>query len=149
MKKTSIVCLLGIALLASGAWSQEKMSGGTEKTVAGLEQEWLQSQKTNNPEVLTKLLADKFVETMGDGSVVDKAGAIAQAKSMKWSSAEYSDLKVNAFGDTAVAMGVFKAKATDDKGKAIDIHERWTDTWVKMSDGKWQCVASQGTPVKM
>jgi len=148
MKKTSIVCLLGAVLLASAAWGQDKMSGGTEKAVAGLEQEWLQSQKTNNPEVLNTLLADKFVETFGDGHAADKAGAIAQAKSVKWSSVEYDDLKVNAFGDAAVAMGVFKGKGADDKGKAVDIHERFTDTWVKMSNGKWQCVASQGTPTK-
>jgi hypothetical protein len=149
MKRTSILCLLSIALLASGAWSQEKMSGGIEKAVAGLEQEWLQSQKTNNPEVLNTLLADKFIETFGDGKVAGKAEAIAMAKATKYTSADYSDVKVTVFGDVAIATGGFKAKETDDKGKTMEIHERWTDTWVKMSDGKWQCVASQGTPVKM
>ncbi len=149
MNKTSIGCLLGVALLACAAWGQDKMSGGTEKAVAGLEQEWLQSQKTNNPEVLTKLLADKFIETFGDGKVANKAEAIAMAKATKYSSADYSDVKVTVFGDVAIATGGFKAKETDDKGKSMDINERWTDTWVKMPDGKWQCVASQGTPVKM
>src|ERR1700682_2741196 len=26
--------------------------------------------------------------------------------------------------------------------KPLDGHERWTDTWIEMSGGKWQCVAS-------
>jgi len=26
---------------------------------------------------------------------------------------------------------------------------RWTDTWVKMPNGKWQCVATQASPLKM
>jgi uncharacterized protein (TIGR02246 family) len=148
MKKT-ILCLLAVALLAGGAWSQDKMSGGVEKAVAGLEQQWLQSQKTNNPEALTTLLADKFIETSGEGKVQNKAEAIAQAKTTKYSSADYNDVKVTVYGDAAIATGGFKAKATDENGKTVEINERWTDTWVKMKDGKWQCVASQGTPVKM
>jgi ketosteroid isomerase-like protein len=36
----------------------------------------------------------------------------------------------------------------DGDGTKVDRRERWTDTWVKMKDGKWQCVASQQTPVK-
>jgi ketosteroid isomerase-like protein len=31
----------------------------------------------------------------------------------------------------------------------MDVHERFTDTWVKMPNGQWQCVASHGSPVKM
>jgi ketosteroid isomerase-like protein len=55
---------------------------------------------------------------------------------------------VTVFGDTAIATGGFKGTGTE-AGKPFDEHVRWTDTWVKMPDGKWQCVASQGSPVKM
>jgi hypothetical protein len=30
----------------------------------------------------------------------------------------------------------------------MDEHERWTDTWVKMPNGSWQCVASHGSEIK-
>ena len=106
----------------------------------------LKSQQTNNVDLLIPLLADKFIDTFGDGKVTGKKEAIAMAKSTKWTSAEYVDLKVSAYGDAAVATGTFKGKGTDGSGKPLDLYERWTDTWVKMSDGKWQCVASQGTP---
>ena len=147
MKKTSIHCLLALLSLVSVAGSQT--GGGTEKAVAALEQQWLQGQKTNNPDLVAPLLADKIVVTEADGKVSDKAGTLAFYKNTKWDSAEYDDVKVTVFGDTAIATGGFKGKGTDAMGKPFDNNERWTDTWMKMPSGKWQCIASQATPTKM
>ena len=147
MKRTLIWCLLGLVLLVSAARSQQK-TGGTEKAVEALEQQWLQGQKTNNPDLVAPLLADKIIVTEADGKVLNKDGMLAVYKKTRWDSAEYTDLKVTAFGDTAIATGGFNGKGTDATGKPFDVHERWTDTWVKMLDGKWQCVASQATPVR-
>jgi ketosteroid isomerase-like protein len=150
MKRTLISCLLGLVSLLSVAWSQHsKTSGGTEQAVTVLEQQWLQAQKTSNPDLLAPLLADNYVETASDGKVTDKAETLAATKSTKWDTAKYSDLKVSIFGDTAIARGGFKGKGTDPSGKALEIYERFTDTWVKMPSGKWQCVAGHGSLVKM
>ena len=146
MKRISIWCSLGAVLMAIAAWSQ---AGGPEKAVADLEQTWLKSQQTNNPDLISRHLADKFVETVSDGKVIDKTAAVAMSKKMKYTSAEYNDVKVTVFGDTAIATGGFNGKGTDSEGKPFDTHERWTDTWVKMPNGEWQCVASQATPVRM
>jgi len=146
MKRSLRWCSLGLVLWGSAAWAQ---AGGTEQTVAALEQKWLQGQQTNNPDLIAPLLADEIADTSSDGKVVDKAGALAMAKAMKYSSAEYYDVKVTAFGDTAIATGGFKGKGTDASGKPFDANERWTDTWMKMPNGKWQCIATQATPVKM
>ena len=143
MKKSLMWCLVGLLSCGSTTWSQAQTTGGTEKAVAALEQQWLQSQKTNNPDLVAPLLADKFVNTETDGKVMNKAETLANAKATKYVSAEYEDVKVTVFGDTAIATGGFKAKGADASGKPLDIHERWTDTWVKMPNGKWQCVASQ------
>jgi ketosteroid isomerase-like protein len=78
-----------------------------------------------------------------------KAESLASAKASKYVSAEYEDVLVTVFGNTAIATGVFKAQGTDASGKPMDIHERWTDTWVKMPSGQWQCVASHQSPVTM
>jgi|SRR5581483_4100625 len=147
--KIYVCCLVGAILLASAAWSQSSKSGGTEQAIAALEQQWLQSQKTNNPDAIAPLLADKFVMTNSEGKVHDKAGALQDAKATKYTSVEYSDVKVTVFGNTAIATGGFQAKGTDSSAKPMDVNERWTDTWVKMPSGKWQCVASQSAPVKM
>ena len=149
MKKTSIWCFLGLLSLVSAAWSQAQQTGGTEKAVAALEQQWLQAQKTNNPDLLAPLLADKVMLTDSDGKVSNKAETLTTYKKTKWDSAENSDLKVTVFGDTAIATGGFKGKGTDPSGKPFDEHLRWTDTWVKMPNGQWQCVASHTSPVKM
>jgi ketosteroid isomerase-like protein len=149
MKRIWISCLIGLLSLGSAAWSQAQTTGGTEKAVTALEQQWLQSQKTNNPDLVAPLLADKFVNTGNDGKVTDKAETLATAKATKYDSAEYDDVKVAVFGDTAIATGGFTAKGTDPSGKPLDTRERFTDTWVKMPSGKWQCVASHGSTIKI
>jgi ketosteroid isomerase-like protein len=150
MKNTRVWCLIGLLSLGSAAVSQAQQTGGaTEKAVAALENQWLESQKTNKPDLVAPLLADKFVSTGSDGKVTNKAEALAEAKARKYASAEYENVQVTVFGDTAIATGGFKAKGTEASGKSFDEHERWTDTWVKMPNGKWQCVATQASPIKM
>jgi ketosteroid isomerase-like protein len=149
MKRVLMWCLVGSFALGSATRWQAQTTGGTEKAVAALEEQWLQSQKTNNPDLVAPLLADKFVSTGADGKVMNKAEALANAKATKYVSAEYEDVKVTVFGDTAIATGGFKGKGTDASGKPMDVHERWTDTWVKMPNGKWQCVATQGSTIQM
>jgi ketosteroid isomerase-like protein len=145
MKRAWILCLVALFLLGSAAWSQD----GSEKAVGALEQKWLDSQKTNNPDMVAPLLSDKFVNTGSDGKVTSKTESLASAKATKYESVAYDDLKVTAFGDAAVATGDFKAKGTDPDGKPLDVHERFTDTWVKGPKGQWQCVASHQSTVKM
>ena len=148
MKKTWMWCVIGLLFLGSAAWSQAQTAGGTEKAVAALEQQWLQSQKTNNPDLVAPLLADTFVNTSTDGKVTGRTETLATAKATKYDSADYDDVKVMVFGDAAVATGGFTAKGTDPSGKPLDVRERWTDTWIKMPSGKWQCVASHGSVIK-
>jgi ketosteroid isomerase-like protein len=147
MKRISVWFLIAVIALTSAAWLYAQAD--TEKAVAGLEQKWLESQKANNPDMVAPLLADKFVSTGSDGKVNDKAGSLADAKKTKYTSAEYENVKVTVFGGTAIATGGFKGKGTDASGKPMDVHERWTDTWVKMPSGKWQCVATQSSTLAM
>ena len=150
MKKILPWSVLGVMLWVNTSWAQTNTSSSaTEEAVAALEQKWLKSQQTNNPELLAPLLAENFVQTLSDGKVTtSKDAALADAKTTRWTSAEYSDLKVIAFGNAAIAIGRFRGKGTDASGKALDENERFTDTWLKMPGGKWQCIASQVTAIK-
>lgn len=135
--------VIGLPFLVSTAWAQVNAEA-TVKAVTALENQWAQAQRTNNADLVAPLLADNFVQTTGTGIVTtSKAAALATAKAEKFTSMEYIDLKVYAFGDTAIAIAGFHAKGTDASGKAFDETGRFTDTWVKMPSGKWQCVASQ------
>jgi ketosteroid isomerase-like protein len=149
MKNLGMWCLLALLAVGSAAWVQAQQANDTtEKAIVALENQWLQSQKTNNPDLVAPLLADKFVTTGLDGKVRNKNQMLASEKQRKYTSAEYEDVHVTVYVDTAIATGAYRGKGTD-AGKAFDEHGRWTDTWVKMPDGKWQCVADHNSPVTM
>jgi len=148
MNKTWLACLLASLSLVSASLSHAQTSDSTEKAVLALENQWMKSQKENNPDILAPLLADKFVDTNSAGKVRNKTEALANARATKYSSVDYQDMKVTVYGDTAIATGSFKGQGTDESGKAFNTHSRWTDTWVKMTDGKWQCVATHGSDIK-
>ena len=149
MKRTLLWCSLILLSLVSAVWSQAQKTGETEQVVAALEGQWLKAQQTSNPDLLAPLLAEKFFNVSTDSTVSNKTETLALVKAGKWNSADYSELKVSVFGNTAIATGVFKGKGSDTSGKPVEASERWTDTWVKMPNGKWQCVASHASPMKM
>jgi len=149
MKRAVPWCVLALVLLATATWSQAQKNGGVEKAVADLEQQWLKAQRANDVKLLEPLLAEGFTNSSSDGKVSNRAESIAEAKATKYTSVDYLDLKVMVFGDTAIAIGNFRGKGTDPSGKPIDANERFTDTWAKMANGKWQCVASHQSPLKM
>jgi ketosteroid isomerase-like protein len=142
MKRILIWCLLGSVLFLGAATSQAQKSDATAKAVEDLEHQWMKSQQTNDAAPLEVLLADSFVGTSEIGKVKNKTEVIADAKSTKYVDFSYVDLKVTVYGNAAIATGGSTGKETDASGKTSDINYRWTDTWVKMPSGKWQCVAS-------
>jgi ketosteroid isomerase-like protein len=150
MKHLHTWAMLGLISLVGAAFAQApQASGTTEKAVLALENQWLKSQQTNNADLAAPLWADKIVSTGADGKVMNKAQSLADAKATKYTAASYENVQVTVFGDTAIATGVFNGKGTDSSGKPMDVRDRWTDTWVKMPDGKWQCVATQVSTLKM
>jgi len=145
-----VVSALAAAMIAATPTrAQSNMAGGAEKAVAALENQWLQGQKTSNPALVAPLLADKFINTDESGKVTGKAETLADVKNSKWTTGEYDDVKVMVYGSTAIAPGGGKDSGTDASGKPLNINDRWTDTWVKMANGKWECVASHQSAIKM
>jgi len=144
MKKV-MVCL-AMALVAMGVQAQ---TGGVEKAVAGMEQQWASASKASNPDPIASMLANNFVGLNSDGTTADRSKVLDNIKKSKWEVNEISDVKVTVSGNTAIATGAWRGKGTDQDGKSMDAHERWLDTWTKMPDGKWQCIASASAPAKM
>jgi ketosteroid isomerase-like protein len=150
MKRSVVWCVVALLSLMVAAQAQDKkMGGGTEQAIAALEQKWEDGLKTSNPDPIAPLLADKFVNTDSEGKVSGKADSLAMIKAAKWEKNEISNVKVTVFGKTAIATGDWAGKGTAANGKPVDVHERWTDTWIEMSGGKWQCVASHQSTIKM
>jgi ketosteroid isomerase-like protein len=139
--------LFALVMSIGGGATLAAAADSAEQAVTAAENQWLKSQQTNNVELLAPLLADKVVETTDEGKVyAGKDAVLAAAKSDNWSSAEYTDLKVNVFGHTAIATGTFTGKGTS-AGKPVDARVRFTDTWV-LTGGKWLCVATHDSPLK-
>jgi ketosteroid isomerase-like protein len=144
--KTFVLLAFLIAALGTTAVAQEKSDA---TTVRALELKWTESYKQRSIDILSSLLAEKFVITVEDGNVYSKAGYISHTADSKVrvDIAEMSDLKVRIHGDTAVVTGSYHEKGVSE-GKTYEYHDRLTDIWIK-TGGKWQVVASHySVPVK-
>jgi ketosteroid isomerase-like protein len=153
------VAIFGVVLLSvSVAMAQQsakpepgakaKASGTVAQALMDLENQWQAAAKASKGDALVPLLAEDFVALDSDGSMHGKADVVARTTKSKWETNEIGDMKVTMHGDAGIVTGTWTGKGTDDKGKAVDAKERWADTWVKMPNGKWQCVASASAPVK-
>jgi ketosteroid isomerase-like protein len=148
MNNKWIWSLIGLLSLAGAGVSQAQQSGDdTAKAVLALENQWLEADKTNKPDMAEPLIAEQYVATGADGTLETKTQTMADAKARKYTGAIYQDVKATVFGTTVIVIGIYKGKGTQD-GKPFDENFRWTDTWVKMPSGKWQCVATQYTSLK-
>lgn len=146
MKRTLLIVLaLLCAILARPAQSQD--SRDLEKVIVDLESKWAGAQKDGKADVVGPLLADRFITIGTDGKLATKDELLAHMKPGKWEDYGISDVKVIVYGHIAVATGLWTGKGQVGDHK-VDIHERWTDTWVRMPGGIWQCVASQQTEIK-
>jgi ketosteroid isomerase-like protein len=119
-----------------------------DQTLMDLERQWVKAALASKGEALAPLLATDFVSIQSDGTLQTKAQYVANTNKGKWQVSEVSDMKVQVHGNSAVVTGVWTGKGTDGTGKTFDGKERFADTWVKMADGKWQCVASASAPMK-
>jgi ketosteroid isomerase-like protein len=143
MKRLLTVSSIMLAMCAV-AYAQ----GSVGKTLMDLERQWVKAALASNGDALAPLLATDFVSVQSDGTMENKSEYVAKTTKGKWQVSEVSDMKVQVHGDSAVVTGVWTGKGTDGTGKAFDGKERFADTWVKMPDGKWQCVASASAPMK-
>jgi len=138
----ALFVLVGLPILApylSAAGNE------TQKVITALEFKWAEAQKLGNAKVVAPMLAEGFVNTDAEGQAYGKEKLLSNLKGGQWEQNGISDVKVTVYGNTAIATGAWAGKGIDGDGTKIDRAERWTDTWVKIPGGKWQCVASQQT----
>jgi hypothetical protein len=141
------ICRLVLLLLVSQGWThaQVPQATATESKLIALENAWNQAQIHHDAGALQNLVGERFIYTDTDGSVMDKAQFLVDAKdpNYKANSATNDNLKIDLYENTAVVSGRYHTKGTY-KGRAFDHYGRFTDTWVYLSD-EWQCVASHTT----
>jgi ketosteroid isomerase-like protein len=143
-----VLLTVSVAMAQQSAKSGAKASGPVVQTVLDMENQWAQASKASNGDALAPMLAEDFVSLDSDGTLYAKADVVSRTKKAKWTTNEIADTKATVHGDTVIVTGTWTGKGTDGAGKAVDTKERWADTWVKMPNGKWQCVASASATMK-
>jgi uncharacterized protein (TIGR02246 family) len=146
--KLLICTVTALSCISAFAQAGEKHRVTVEDEIAALEHSWAAAQRTNDPATIAALLAEEFVEVLPDGSLMDKSQVLDDAKNSKYEMIKISDLKITRFGDTVIVIGTFDAKHSGDGAKPMEDHERYVDTWRKMPDGKWQCIAEGNTAIR-
>jgi ketosteroid isomerase-like protein len=127
--------------------SRMERSNVLAEEVKRLNRQWMESYVRSDIAFLEQHLADDYMSTFPDGTILDKTGEIAALKSGDISLAEMtpSEMNVRTYGEAAVITGrsVIKAKV---KGQDVSGEYRFTDVWVKQ-DNRWMAVASQVTRI--
>ena len=144
-----VLLTLGVVTAHQGAGaSGANATGAVVQALMDLENQWAKASKASNGDAIAPLLFEDFVALDSDGSMHGKSDLVARTKKEKWVTNEIGDLKVIVHGDSAVVTGSWTGNGTDDAGKPVNTRERWADTWVKMANGRWQCVVSASTSIK-
>lgn len=117
--------------------------------VLAVEQSWSRASVQKDRVALERIIADDYLYAHANGSLLGKEAELDEmmAAESKWSAAILSDMRVRYFRDVAVVTGV---DTLEGSGRGYTPGaRRFTDIFVKR-DGRWQCVAGQGTltPVK-
>ena len=114
-----------------------------EKAILKLEEELTQTEMQLDVEALDLIYADDIMVTAPIGLCVDKPAVMTEvrqaAQKSKVERYDKDDLKVRAFGDTAVTSYRMTAQATFE-GKGIKRQLCITNVWMKRN-GYWQIVA--------
>jgi ketosteroid isomerase-like protein len=118
-----------------------------ENALIQVEHDWGYALLTADVAGWSRFLADDWVLTYSDGSLVTKPMALADLKegALRIESFRLDDMKVRVYGDTAVVTGQIteKSKFRDKDTSGV---RRFTDVFVKR-DGRWQAVASHESDV--
>jgi Domain of unknown function (DUF4440) len=148
MKTKVVVCLLGFAGALATAQNLRESSHRNESLLISLENAWNEAQLNHDSQALEGLVADTFISTDNDGTLMTKAQFLADNKDLSYAPSlmTNSDERVFVYGNAAVVAGIYHAKGLN-KGKPFDHYGRFTDTWIYLNS-KWVCVASHTSPLK-
>ena len=103
-----------------------------------LNAEYIASVQSSDVRWFEEHLAEDFLNSNPDCSLVDRAGFIAQvAGPAAISNFRCEDVRIRVFGDMAIIHG----RTRYTKASGVEAAGRYTDVWAKRK-GQWVCVAA-------
>ena len=148
----TLVAISGLSLcVAPLVTAQAADNSAIETKLKGMEDAWAAAglQKDHGASVVEAMLAADYAGVGGKGEIRTKASQIEHMRSDTdtYSSAKNDKMDVHVYGpNLATVVGTSTEAGTDKDKKAFNRSFAWIDTWMER-DGKWQCIASGGTPV--
>jgi ketosteroid isomerase-like protein len=110
-----------------------------EHELHALNHDYVASVQKSDVKRFDEILADDFLNTNPDGSLVDKAGFLKQiAPPAKIRDLACDDVNIRIMGDVAIIHARTSYNYLDGRPGS----GRYTDIWVRR-DGRWLCVAAQ------
>jgi len=146
MGKRALVAGLGLLVGVAAVMARQGMSDDAGRVLA-LETAWNHAIETKDTKAIDMILADSVIAVESDGSFSTKSEYLAGIKGADFQPSQAVNEKndVHMYGETAVAVGIFRIKEME-KGKTVVHRERTVDTWVKVN-GTWKCVAAVAVPM--
>jgi hypothetical protein len=144
--KKAVCCFL--VTMCAFAQSPSANSSTEGSAVLALERMWIQSQLNHDTHAIGSMIGEKFIDTDGEGTVIDRRKFLAGSAdpTLRISIYNVESMKAETYPGTAVVTGIYHTKGTYG-GKTFEHVGRFTDTWV-FQDGKWLCVASHSSLIK-
>lgn len=106
-----------------------------------LNRHYIRSVRESDVEWFAENLAQDFVNGNADGSLVERAGFLAQiARPLAVSGFDCEDVRIRILGEVAIIHGRTVYRKPDGQPAA----GRYTDVWMRR-DGRWVCVAADVT----
>ena len=106
-----------------------------------LNQDFVRSVQMSDVRRFEEILAEDFLNSNPDGSLVDRAGFLAHiARSALISNLEAHDVRIRVMGDIAIIHGGTTYRKPEGQAGA----GRYTDVWARRQ-GRWLCVSAHVT----
>jgi ketosteroid isomerase-like protein len=111
------------------------------ETLQQLNEDYIRSVQTSDVRRFDEILADDFLCSNPDGSLVDRAAFLAQtARPVTISNLEAREVQVRILGDVAIIHARTSYKLADGQAKS----GRYTDVWARRG-GRWLAVSAHVT----
>lgn len=146
----TIVAITALSLMAAPL-ALAADNSAVETKIKEMENAWAaaQMQPDHGASAVDAMLAVDYAGVGAKGEMRNKTAQIAHMKADTdtYTSATNDKMDVHVYSpDVATVCGASTEKGKDKDGKEFSRSYAWVDTWMQRS-GKWECVASGGTPL--
>lgn len=121
--------------------NESAASSSDLETLRGLNDDYIRSVQRSDVRRFSEILAEDFLNSNPDGTLVDRAGFLSQiAKPATIANLKAEDVRIRIFGDFALIHA--RTTYATQEGRAAA--GRYTDIWARRN-GRWLCVAAHVT----